>query len=732
MSNDSNELQNELTFEVDASILNQLGEQLVTRRSIALAELIKNAYDADATMVEVLLDKVTAPGGTIIVDDNGTGMTLDAIRQFWMRIATDNKYINPLSPVFDRPRTGRKGIGRFAAHRLASKLSLISVAEEKDGSKQKVTVEFDWGKNFKSGQLLTQIPVKYQTQAVPDDTKTGVTLYLEPARDIWTEEDIAELWKDLVSLVHPFPETLQKPSETSQKDPGFQMKIEAPEFPDYEGELTDQFLAGSWCILWGEVSAGGIASFQLKIRSTGEELDFALDNETFPDIADVNMRVHFFVFRRDFYSNVDFTMRDARRIGGELGGIRVYQDSFRVFPYGEPGNDWLRLNEIRARRTTGFDMMKDMPGFEDVGRPELLTPGNNQLFGVVNVSQTRHKPLAITTSREGFAENDAFHQLQRFVQVGLWWMTLVYARATFEERRQRRVAHQEAKRSSVPDMIRDVKRAVELSVSIPPETREQIVRELSVAETEADLLEDEHIDELSLLRVLSSTGTTVSMVDHQLKEMIAVAAGIITDLKELTPYVDDHVRTRFEDIVYRLVWWRKTIEDQIALLGFLLGEKARKEKSRPVLHVVASHIADSLRRYMDDFGITFSNEIPLNLRTPNMYPAELYAILLHVFTNALKAVREQPISRIAMQGERTGEGIHVYVLDTGKGLSEEEKEKVFRPFHPRTGAPDPILGTGTGLGLKIVRDTLANYNGTVQFTDAEDPWTTCLEIFLPD
>ena len=117
----------EFHFEVDAGLLFELGEHLVTRASVALAELIKNAYDADATQVNVLLENVGKTSdvnqSVIIIEDNGIGMTYDDVRENWMRIATPDKRRNPISPKYGRNRTGAKGIGRFAARRLANSLS---------------------------------------------------------------------------------------------------------------------------------------------------------------------------------------------------------------------------------------------------------------------------------------------------------------------------------------------------------------------------------------------------------------------------------------------------------------------------------------------------------------------------------------------------------------------------------------------------------------------------------
>ena len=114
MSQDSNSQTEILRFEVDSHLLLELGERLVAKPSIALAELVKNSYDADAPSVTISFIDVSKEGGTIVVDDTGEGMTLNDIKTKWMRIGTDEKERNPISKKYKRVRTGSKGIGRFA------------------------------------------------------------------------------------------------------------------------------------------------------------------------------------------------------------------------------------------------------------------------------------------------------------------------------------------------------------------------------------------------------------------------------------------------------------------------------------------------------------------------------------------------------------------------------------------------------------------------------------------
>ena len=72
----------------------------------AFFELIKNSYDADATEVHVVFRKTSAEDGTIVIRDNGTGMSLDDLRTKWARAASENKVREPYTPRLNRRMLG--------------------------------------------------------------------------------------------------------------------------------------------------------------------------------------------------------------------------------------------------------------------------------------------------------------------------------------------------------------------------------------------------------------------------------------------------------------------------------------------------------------------------------------------------------------------------------------------------------------------------------------------------
>src|SRR4051812_31814019 len=151
----------QLTFSIDTHIFRELGELLVGRDSTALVELLKNAYDADATRVTVYGENLqNTERGLIRISDNGHGMTAKKFVDSFLRIASRAKDIDhPLSPRFRRRFTGAKGIGRLAAHKLARVMEIESVYADPDT--QEPTEGFraviDW-KRVESVVMISDIP----------------------------------------------------------------------------------------------------------------------------------------------------------------------------------------------------------------------------------------------------------------------------------------------------------------------------------------------------------------------------------------------------------------------------------------------------------------------------------------------------------------------------------------------------------------------------------------------
>lgn len=782
-----------LQFSVDSSLLFQLGEQLVAKPSVALAELVKNAYDADATQVLIIMENIGEPGGTIFIEDNGHGMTFEEIQKGWMRIATNNKQDNPISRKYMRPVTGAKGIGRFAARRLGTRLILQSIAHRQDEQrKEAVAVTFDWS-TFTPGVDISSVSVDYRRLAVPNDQRTGVTLIIENARDAWTEEEITDLKRDLLSLQSPFPELVRQASTANDNvDPGFTLEIDiggSGELETLSGDLGEDFLSLSLAHLEGWVDQDGIAHYRLNMRNDNDLDELTDDMEDYRNLQDVKFQLYYFSERAADFSSSSFRLRDFRNKAKDAAGVRVYLDGFRVFPYGEDGDDWLGL-DYYAGQNVDMANQVSMPGAivemdrqvradtKLAGgdpRPYLLIPRNRQVFGAVFLSQSHIRDLEgntieIKASREGLVENIAYDKLLQFIQRGIYWLTLKYAASTIKRRAEARKSRTE-KRRSVPDIIEEARdeiksltsnpsalfrrtgpdgmHAVPVVPGVDEETTEKVIEHLEKEATkqvqDAARSVDEQLEEASeqsrqeteetisyiaMLRLLASAGTSLMLMQHQMRALIDQVNFVKYSLNKLRPQIPHEILTPYDQVTEDVANWYELVNEQVIQLGFMLTPENRQRRRRHALYELVENVRKSMGYYMIKHHIDFTNQIPQELRTPPVYRAEVYAIILNILTNALKAVYGQTERRIVVDAERLDEFLYIRMRNTGKRISPRMKERGFEPFESDSIA-NPVLGEGTGLGLTVVRDTVLFYDGEVRFIDVEDPWQTGIEIIIP-
>lgn len=78
-------------FHFSTEMLSRLGEELNPHPDQGILELVRNAYDADASECLIELDNVHMPGGTIRVTDDGVGMTAKEVREGWLVLGKSAK-----------------------------------------------------------------------------------------------------------------------------------------------------------------------------------------------------------------------------------------------------------------------------------------------------------------------------------------------------------------------------------------------------------------------------------------------------------------------------------------------------------------------------------------------------------------------------------------------------------------------------------------------------------------
>jgi signal transduction histidine kinase len=190
-----------------------------------------------------------------------------------------------------------------------------------------------------------------------------------------------------------------------------------------------------------------------------------------------------------------------------------------------------------------------------------------------------------------------------------------------------------------------------------------------------------------------------------------------------------HQRNKLLGISEKLQLWHRFIDELSKTVRQLLSKDSRDQRIKQAIKEAIDVVSDAFGSYCTHNKIDIQNKVPPNLVTPPMFLAQLYSIIANLLTNSMKWVMFTDDRRIEFGGRKTSTGVKFWILDSGPGVEEDIRTKVFKPFVSYS-TPNLDLGTGTGLGLTIVKNFVEDSHGTVEFLNPPDDWGTyCLMIF---
>lgn len=715
---------NRLFFGVEARHLRQLGRELVANKTTAVAELVKNSYDADATSV-LLRFRDPRKGGVLEVVDDGSGMTLRAVEERWMRLSTDHKERRPRSPKYKRIRAGSKGIGRFATESLGEKLVLETTVV---GESQLVLATFDWSEFDRPGVSLDAVGCTYQLVEC-DKTRHGTILRIEGLHDDWGQRDLSPVRKAIRLLQPPFPiaDTYRNESTnslTSERDPGFSVKIvvgdEDSSIPAETSSEVENFLAAATAVVEARVDESGHGVW--RVRSSRFDVD---ESAAYPLqlylVGPFTLSASYFIFKPDAIGDLGVGL--ARQMGKAYGGIRIYRDGLRIPPYGDPSDDWVGLTEEYRKRV------------------ELAPIATNNWFGHVSLTRGDNLLLIDTASREGVVENEAFDELKVFVKDVLVASARAIARARGKKPRAASRRTTKTRESLVREVLALSDEVLRLSAKGERQAAaETLERAYSLAgearEFDRSAKQEELavLDEIALLRILASLGTSIVVFSHEVRAAITATISRLVNLQEdaddlPAPWRKQAAKgtTAALDAVGRLDHLTDYIE------GYA-SRSRRRQRTPQALHAVLKEFHEGFGPLAARLNVELDwTTFPKHLRTQPMTRTELEAILVNLLTNSLKACTtdEGGTRGISIVAQQTDNDVLIRFQDTGAGVPDELRDSLFEPFVTNTRPTESSLGAGTGLGLKIVRDITEANEGSAILGPADEGFSTCVEIRLP-
>ncbi|OQP59666.1 hypothetical protein A3860_36465 [Niastella vici] len=390
-----------LNFRISSALKDILGRDLITDDFIAVFELVKNSFDAHARQVTIRFENIQAGNGKIIIKDDGKGMSYDDLINKWLFVAysakkegTEDYDFDYRSNLNNRVFAGAKGIGRFSCDKLGKQLYLETT---KNDIKSKTEVLLTNWEKFEGDlrEEFVNIDVLHDTKNRSDfGLKHGTVLVIEELRSEWDRKKYLKLKDSLAKLINP---------NAGNAEEDFKIIIEVPE--ELEGDMSfsegyqkvngevrnfifetlglkttkiSATISEDGNYLWTELTDGGTIIYKIK------------EKNSFPFLLNIEIKL--------YYLNLSAKQVFARRMGissNHYGHVFLYKNGFRIYPYGEPGEDPLKID---YRKTQGF-------------RRYL---GTTDLMGQIEIFSNTEELKETSTRGDGLIKTPTYYQLVDF------------------------------------------------------------------------------------------------------------------------------------------------------------------------------------------------------------------------------------------------------------------------------------------------------------------------------
>ncbi|NOT00154.1 MAG: sensor histidine kinase [Phycisphaerales bacterium] len=678
-----------IPFKIHPRAFKALGAGLVTNDVVAIIELVKNAYDAYATRVDVRFAQ-DEDDWVLEIEDNGSGMSRSTIEEAWCTVATPYRKKHAVAKQLgkrNRRASGEKGLGRLSAARLGAKLEMTTQAKPGDCW----TVHVNWEKLANCENLNECVAT---ITRAPDGRfeKSGTLLRIFPLRTIWNDATWDDLRDNLGRLLPPI---------AVKRDFAIGFRRPGSLFDDVIDVKPPEFLKHPKYQIRGTVEESGTVRYRYQHRAIlGEEHRTATgtvswkqirdqaDDATLNSIDEPGFGPFEFELRawdiaqhdtQEIAERFELRKSTVRRDIRAFKGISVYRDDVLVLPKSEGTRDWLGLDVRRIGK---------------VG-PRLSTP---QLVGYVAISAAHNPDLEDTSDRERLVATPEVLAFEATLR------TVVSVMENERDKDRREVT----KERRVADLFKQLS-AKELVLGVA-----EVANEGGSASEALPLVEEfsENLDkargEIETRFVyysrLATVGTIAHMLVHEVRNRTTVLGHVLDWLaKRLADLSDDKAASKLE-------MGRAAVAalDKLAGTFAPLANRQFKRRMRSAcVEESALRCLLMLERELKAGKIRISS--PTDTVTEvAVDPGELDAVLLNLLGNAVywlthKGDADKRIeirTRKISEGKRVSVGVH----DSGPGVAEEDAEKIFWPGV--TNKPG-----GIGMGLTVASELVAEYEG---------------------
>ncbi|SHE99125.1 histidine kinase [Bacteroides luti] len=704
------EILKEKHFNPKAHILTLLGDELIKNPVMAIYELVKNSYDADATKVDVRFrDIEDTDKAVIIIEDDGIGMTSEVIENVWLEPGTDfkkpyNKETGKReiikSPIYKRVPMGEKGVGRFAVHKLSSQILLITrptIIVFKENSREientyladyEIQLFIDW-LDFNQSIHLSDVPIKWKIKKDSDTFRfknsSGTYIRLSNLKEAWTRGMAREIKGQTLSMLSPrmgdnnFKINLNFDNNWIENFPDNQTIInEAPykvtAFVDSEYNLTFEYVfslknntkIGKRTIKEDKSYNRNIKGFIRPIIRKNLETEGYDKNsiekklEEFDSINTLlpfgDLFIEFYSFDLDTLSMRDYSSDIAatKRILKEHAGIKVYKGDLRVYDYGEKGNDWLGIDLERVQNTEWFS--------------------NNQNIGYVYLDSNNSNCLIEKTNREGFIRNNSYDIFYTVVK----WILSEIKTTRLVDRSKWIQFNKKSSNNLFDEKVNNFKSIIN-NIDLNDADKRKFLLE------EVERLEQKYEDDKKVLLIPAGVGMTASFALHEIEKLVPRMQNSVKQ----TPFSKDIIIDQVEEL-------KQYVDGIISVL--------RKGGETPInVKDVVEKAFSNYRMKLADRKINYLINIDTLINNLSCERRLLITVLMNIIDNSIywldTSYKDNKL--ILLKGLLIDGKTTLVIADNGPGFKDDISDLI-RPFFTRKV-------DGIGIGLYLIDTIMLKY-----------------------
>lgn len=717
-----------------------IGRDLIKDKYAAIVELVKNAYDADSKYCNISLlpfvkefksegSFVTKKGIKIIVKDGGHGMSFDTVTDKWMVPSTQDKLNRVASPK-GRIMQGKKGIGRYSASLLGDDLVLQTINK----SGELTTLYLIWD-DFEKAQYLDDVNVLIENFQTNEDSGTEITILGdENYLNSWDVKEIRNLMFELKKLIPPKDKDLNIDYDDTDN---FKIEIELGNFPFVDLSNKKEIIAPYPILelfdyrISGTISNSGIANLKFenkRIKNSPTEIienvklwlnqdSGFFSSESFQRYCG-EIKIDFRVFDRDSAS-IDGLIerglkdpitdsyvgkREARRILDQNNGIGVYRNGFRLRPLGDPGYDWLSLDNYRVQK----------PAYR---------VGCDQVIGFIHIESENKSGLEEKSARDGIKETPEYFGLKeiaRQVLLQLENRRYAYRKTMGLGRANSNINEKVNQLFNFEDLKKNIgNRLANIGVSL--DNINQINQLVNEKEQQNNKVADELNQLIALYQGQATLGKIINVIMHEGRKPLGYFRNQIPTIVDWSKIIkQEYNEIILEKIVDRL----SVVGEQGKIFSELFNKldplSARRNRDKNYFFVkpLLLNVIGVFQNEFEDRII----EVVINCDEKTQaygWKEDFYVVLTNLIDNSIYWMQENTNNKVISINvyEDSNDGFLILEYrDNGPGIEKHliESEVIFEPeFSNKPGG-------GTGLGLAIAGEAISRNSGILKAIYSEN------------